>query len=105
MSSAPEMGQGQGALSAAAGMVAGARHDFDRLTNELVQHIDAATAAWSGQGGTAFNSLGHAWSEKQRTITSALDRFEASLRSTETDNISTDDSQAGAFTHNQRRLG
>jgi WXG100 family type VII secretion target len=105
MSSANEMGQGQGTLTAAAGMVADAKHDFDRLNNELVQHIDAAKAKWAGQGGTAFNALGHAWSEKQRTIVNALNQFEASLRSTEKDNTSTDDTQSSAFSRNQQRLG
>jgi ESAT-6 family protein len=104
-SSAPEMGQGQGTLSAAAGIVADAQHDFDRLDNELVQHIDAARAAWSGQGGSAFRALGEAWSAKQRTIVGALNRFEASLRSTEKDNTATDDVQSAAFTRNQQRLG
>jgi uncharacterized protein YukE len=105
MSSAHEMGQGRGALSAAAGMVADAKHDLDRYNNELVQHLHSAGAMWVGQGGTAFNSLGHAWSERQRTITGALDQFEASLRATEKDNISTDDAQSSAFTRNQQRLG
>jgi uncharacterized protein YukE len=105
MSPAQEMGQGQGALSGAAGMVAGAKHDFDRLNIELVQHIDAAKLRWAGHGGTAFHALGHAWSERQRTIVGALDLFEASLRATERDNITTDDSQAAAFTRNQHRLG
>lgn len=105
MSSANEMGQGQGTLTTAAGMVADAKHDFDRLNSELVQHIDAAKAKWSGQGGTAFNALGHAWAEKQRTIVSALNQFEASLRSTEKDNTSTDDTQSAAYARNQQRLG
>jgi WXG100 family type VII secretion target len=105
MSSAQEMGQGRGALSAAAGIVADARHDFDRLDSELVQHIEAARAAWSGQGGAAFQALGHTWSAKQRTIVGALNRFEASLRSTEKDNTATDDTQSAAFTRHQQRLG
>lgn len=105
MSSTNEMGQGQGTLSAAAGMVADAKHDFDRLNNELVQHMDAAKAKWAGQGGTAFNALGHAWSEKQRTITRALDGFEAALRATERDNTTTDDVQSSAFVRTQQRLG
>ena len=105
MSSTNEMGQGRATLSVAAGRVADARHDFDRLDHELVQHLDAARAAWSGQGGSAFTSLGHAWSEKQRTITAALDGFEASLRSTETDNTTTDEAQSAAFTRSRQRLG
>jgi uncharacterized protein YukE len=105
MSSAPEMGQGRGALSNAAGMVTDARCDFDRLDNELVQHIDAAQTTWAGQGGSAFTALGCAWTEKQRTIVSALDQFEASLRATEKDNVTTDDAQSAALTRQQRRLG
>jgi WXG100 family type VII secretion target len=105
MSSAQEMGQGEGTLSTAAGMVADAKHDFDRLNSQLVQHIDSAKAKWSGQGGSAFNNLGHAWHEKQATIVSALNQFEASLRSTEKDNTSTDDTQSSAFSRNQQRLG
>lgn len=105
MSSAPEMGQGRGTLSRAAGLVAEARGDFERYNSEVVQRIDAARAAWVGQGGTAFSALGHAWSEKQRTITHALNGFEAALRATERDNTATDDVQSSAFTRNQQRLG
>lgn len=105
MTSAPLMGQGAGALSAAAGLVAGARQDLDRLDRELVAHLDEALAAWSGRGGSAFHALGCAWSERQRTIVSALDRFEASLRSTETDNVHTDEVQSAAFARHQGRLG
>lgn len=105
MSSTNEMGQGQGALSAAAGRVAEARADFDHLDHELVQHLDAARARWSGQGGTAFHALCLAWSERQRTIVGALDELEASLRATEQDNTRTDETQSAAFVRSQQRLG
>jgi WXG100 family type VII secretion target len=105
MSPTNEMGQGHGALSAAAGRVADARHDFDRLDDELVQHLDAARSTWSGQGGSAFHALGRAWAERQLTITRALDDFEASLRATEHDNTGTDDTQSAAFLRVQQRLG
>lgn len=105
MSASNEMGQGHATLSAAAGRVAEARHDFDRLDHELVQHLEAARAAWSGQGGAAFTSLGQAWSERQRTITGALDGFAASLRSTETDNTATDEAQSAQFARQRQRLG
>jgi uncharacterized protein YukE len=105
MGSAREMGQGEGTLSTAAGMVAGARRDFDGLNRELAQHIEATQAAWTGHGGSAFTALGRAWHEKQSTIVSALDRFATSLRSTEMDNLSTDDVQSGAFARNLQRLG
>jgi uncharacterized protein YukE len=99
------MGQAEGALSAAAGLVHEARCDFDRLNDELVQHIEAARSAWAGQGATAFTALGHAWSERQRTIVGALTGFEAALRSTEKDNIGTDDTQSAAFARSRQRLG
>jgi WXG100 family type VII secretion target len=104
MTAAQEMGQGRGTLSRAAGMVADARVDFERLNSQLVERIDSARATWVGQGGTAFNALGHAWSEKQRTITEALDGFEAALRATERDYTATDDIQSSVFTRSQQRL-
>lgn len=100
-----EMGQGEGTLSAAAARVAGARHDFDRLDSELVQHLDAARASWTGQGGTAFTTLALAWSDRQRTITGALDGFADSLRSTEADNTDTDAAQSATFARTRQRLG
>jgi WXG100 family type VII secretion target len=105
MSSAQVMGQGQGALSTSAGLVDEARQDLDRLNSELVSHIDAARSRWTGQGGSAFSALGHAWSEKQRAIVRALDGFEVALRSTERDNVTTDETQAAGFGRTQQRLG
>lgn len=105
MSSAREMGQGQGTLSAAAALVSEARHDLERLDRELVQHLAAAKAVWGGGGSSAFQALGLAWSEKQRAIVGALDGFEAGLRSTERDNVGTDESQSAAFARAQHRLG
>jgi uncharacterized protein YukE len=86
-------------------MVADASVDFQRFNSELVERIDSARAAWVGRGGTAFNALGHAWSEKQRVITNALDGFEAALRATERDNTATDEAQSSAFLRGQQRLG
>jgi uncharacterized protein YukE len=105
MSPAQEMGQGEGTLSRAAALVADARHHFDRLNDELVENIEAAKAMWAGRGGSAFNSLGHAWHERQATIVGALGQFEASLRSTEKDNLGTDETQSSAFVRCQQRLG
>jgi uncharacterized protein YukE len=99
------MGQGEGALSRGAGMVAGAREDFDRLDHELVEHLSAARSAWTGRGGAAFHALGQAWHEKQQTIVRALDGFESALRATERDNVGTDESQSAAFARAQHRLG
>jgi uncharacterized protein YukE len=99
------MGQGQGTLSAAAALVSAAGQDLDRLDHELVMHLDEAKGMWGGQGSSAFQALGLAWSEKQRTIVGALGRFEEALRSTERDNIGTDEAQSAAFARTQHRLG
>jgi uncharacterized protein YukE len=100
-----EMGQGQGALVMAAGFVAEARVDFDRLDDELAQRIEVAQSRWVGQGGSAFAALGAAWAEKQRIIVGALSHFEASLRATEKDNLATDDAQSAAFARQRQSLG
>ena len=105
MSSAPEMGQGEKALSAAAALVSEARHDFDQLDRELVEHLAVARTAWGGRGGSAFQVLGLAWSEKQRTIVAALDRFAEGLSATERDNTNTDEGQSDAFARARHRLG
>jgi uncharacterized protein YukE len=105
MSPAPEMGQGQGTLSAAATLVVAAKEDLDRLDHELVTHLGEAKALWGGQGGSAFQALGLAWSQRQRVIVSALDGLEEALRSTERDNIGTDETQSAAFARTQLRLG
>jgi WXG100 family type VII secretion target len=105
MSPSSQMGQSDGALSAAAVRVAEARRDFDHLDRELRQHLDAARASWTGRGAAAFHGLGLAWSQRQQTIVRALDDFEGSLRATEQDNVATDESQSSVFASAQRRLG
>jgi len=105
MTHAPEMGQGRGALSTAATLVGAARRDFDVLDRRLVEHLTSAQRLWRGQGSTAFQSLGLAWTEKQRIIVRALDLFADSLRSTEGDNTATDESQSSAFARTRSRLG
>jgi uncharacterized protein YukE len=99
------MGQDGGVLSASAARVAGAQHDLERLEHEVVDRLDAARSRWTGGGGSAFQVLGHAWSQQQRTIVAALARFEASLRATERDNVATDDAQSAAFARTMQRLG
>ena len=102
---ANEMGQGQGTLTKAAGMVVEAKADFDKLNKTLESKIHEASAKWTGRGGSAFVQLGQAWGEKQATIVSALNQFEQSLRSTEKDNMSTDDTQSANYSRTASRLG
>ena len=102
---APEMGQGEGTLTRAAGLVAAAKQDFDAMSRQLDGQIAGLHGRWAGAGGTAFFALHRAWTDKQAVITSALDEFEASLTSTERDNMSTDEAQSANYNRFAGRLG
>jgi WXG100 family type VII secretion target len=102
---APEMGQGEGTLTRAAGLVADAKQDFDGLSRALEGQIAGLQGKWQGAGGSAFFTLHQAWTEKQRVITNALNEFEASLTSTERDNMSTDETQSASYNRFAGRLG
>jgi WXG100 family type VII secretion target len=103
--SAAEMGQGEGTLTKAAGLVSDAKADFDRLSMKLDGQIQGLQGKWAGAGGSAFFTLHQAWTEKQKVIVGALNEFEASLTSTEKDNISTDDAQSANYNRTAGRLG
>ena len=100
-----QMGQGAGTLSRAAGLVTEAKADFDALSTRLEGQITGMAGQWVGAGGSAFQALQAAWTERQRVITRALDEFEASLRSTEKDFMGTDDQQSSMHSNLQSRLG
>jgi WXG100 family type VII secretion target len=101
----PEMKAGDQTLSRAATMVNNAHGDFNKLSQTLSDNLLAQQAKWQGQGGKAFTSLHQAWKEKQDKIVNALNEFEQSLRSTEKDNINTDQSQSDYMNKNIDRLG
>lgn len=103
--SAGEMGQGERTLTRAAGLVAEAKQDFDRLSGQLEGQIQGLQGRWTGAGGTAFFQLHQAWTEKQRTIVNALDDFAGSLTSTEQDNLAADDEVGASYRQLQGRLG
>ena len=105
MSGAPEMGQGEGTLTKAAAMVVEARQDFQTLSNTLDGQIAGVQGKWAGAGGSAFFALHQAWTQKQAVITNALNEFEASLTSTEKDNVNTDESQSSNYSKLTGRLG
>ena len=102
---APEMGQGERTLTRAAGLVAEAKQDFDGLSKALDGQIAGIQGKWAGAGGTAFFALHQAWTEKQTVITNALNEFEASLTSTERDNLNTDETQSSNYNRFAGRLG
>ena len=89
---APEMGQGEKTLTRAAGLVADAKTDFDGFSRRLDAQIAGLQGRW-------------AWTEKQDVITRALNEFEASLVSTEQDNVATDDAQSALYHRTAGRLG
>lgn len=97
-------GQGEQTLSKAAGMVAEAKSDFDRMAATLDGQIQGMRNQWVGQGGAAFFALHQAWTEKQKIIVSALNEFESSLTRTEKDNVSTDQEQGSGMSRLSSRL-
>ena len=99
-----EMKAGANTLGQAAGMVSTAKSDFDKLASNLAGQIQSAQAKWQGQGGSAFQSLGAAWHERQNKIVSALNQFESSLQQTQKDNHTTDDTQSSYMTKIHGRL-
>ncbi len=100
-----EMGQGAGTLSKSAALVAGAKVDFDRMSNKLDGQVQGLRGRWQGAGGTAFFTLHQAWTEKQKVIVQALNEFENSLTSTERDNVTTDEAQSVNYSRTTSRLG
>ena len=100
----PEMKAGDRTLSRAAGMVATARSDFDRLSAALSDNILAQQSKWQGEGGRAFFNLHQAWTDKQHRIVAALNEFESALTSTERDNVNTDQAQSDYMNKNHSRL-
>lgn len=105
MTSAAEMGQGEGTLTRAAGLVTGARQDFDAMSRALSGQIAGVRGLWVGAGGAAFFALHQAWTEKQGVVVGALSDFEAALIATERDNLATDQAQATDYARVAGRLG
>jgi WXG100 family type VII secretion target len=100
----PEMKAGSNTLSRAAGLVAGAKGDFDKMSGNLSNQILSYQSKWVGQGGSAFFALHQAWTEKQNKIVSALNEFEAALTQTQRDNTNTDEAQHGNMSKLTGRL-
>ena len=102
---ANEMGQGEGTLTKAAGLVAERQAGLRPAQREARRADPGLQGKWAGAGGQAFFTLHQAWTEKQKVIVGALNEFEASLTSTEKDNISTDEAQSANYTRTAGRLG
>lgn len=99
-----QMMAGDGTLAQAGHMVAAAKVDLDRLSNDLSNRLMAVQSRWQGAGGNAFFLLHQAWGEKQRTILVALNEFETALRSTQQRNHATDEAAQTAQRVTLQRL-
>jgi WXG100 family type VII secretion target len=98
-------GQSEKALSKAADYVEQARGDVKGKCNILGNRVGELMAGWGGQGASSFGNLMVAWQEKQETILRALDQLATSLKETERDNVSTDESQSETHSNLRGRLG
>ncbi len=105
MSVAGEMSQGEGTLAAAAERVGACRADFDRMSAQLTDQLTALQGQWLGRGAGAFVALHQTWTDRQRVVVSALDRFDASLRVTQRDVVGADEQQGSTYAAMAGRLG
>lgn len=94
-----EFGQAEGALKRIADRVIVAKGEFKKHSDTLDDQIRGMQGKWQGDGGRAFQVLQQAWTEKHGVITTALDKFHASLTETEADNVQVDQ-QAGSGMNN-----
>lgn len=90
------------ALTRAAGLVGDARGELDQQLSGLRGKLAGIGSSWVGAGSSAFQQVMTRWDEDTRRIVSALDEFEANLRSSEATYTSSDEGQAQAY---QRMLG
>lgn len=105
MAQPDEFGQGEGTLTHAAGLVTDARTDFMSYSARLDGQIAGVQGRWGGRGAQGFFLLHQAWTERQRTIVTALDDFAGSLAATEQDNTTTDDEIGASYAQLRGRLG
>ena len=99
------LSQTEKALSKGADAVELARGDVKAKCNTVGDRVNDMLAGWGGQGASSFGHLMVAWQEKQETILRALDQLASSMKETEKDNVSTDESQSEAHLNLQNRLG
>jgi WXG100 family type VII secretion target len=89
------VGFGEGTIKSTAQLLAEAKVELKRLSNELQGEINQLQGKWGGAGAQAFGILNRAWDEKQGAIVMTLERFEATLDETEK-SMTTSDEQSSA---------
>lgn len=94
------------ALITGAQLVSDAKTDLDGRFGTVRTQVATAAASWQGGGSNSFQQTMSSWDHSVRKVTAALDEFEQSLRSTQTDFDETDASQEQAFSKlNTANLG
>ena len=89
------VGFGEGTLKTTEQLLAEAKVELRRLSNELQGEINQLNGKWGGDGAIAFGILNTAWDEKQGAIVMTLEKFEATLDETEK-SMTTSDEQSSA---------
>ncbi|MEO5708464.1 MAG: WXG100 family type VII secretion target [Nocardioidaceae bacterium] len=93
------------ALTRGAQMVSSARGDLEQQLSGLRGKLSGIGAQWRGAGSSAFQQVMVRWDEDSRKIISALNEFEANLRSSEQTYNANDEAQSSTFGKLSGRLG
>jgi|1186.fasta_scaffold53060_2 WXG100 family type VII secretion target len=93
------------ALTRGAQMVSSARGDLEQQLSSLRGKLSSIGAQWRGSGSTAFQRVMVQWDEDARKIISALNEFEANLRTSEQTYNANDEAQSSTFSKLSGRLG
>jgi WXG100 family type VII secretion target len=86
-------------------MVVSARGDLDQQLSALRGKLSGIGAQWRGAGSSAFQQVMVRWDEDAKKIITALDEFEANLRSSEQTDNANDETQSSSFNRLSGRLG
>jgi WXG100 family type VII secretion target len=102
---AGEVTKQEQSLVRGAQMVQSARGDLDQQLSALRGKLSSIGSQWQGAGAAAFTQVMTRWDEDARKITTALDQFEANLRSSEQTYNANDEAQSSSFSKLSGRLG
>ena len=90
------VGFGTGTIKTTGQLLAEAKVELRRLSNELQGEIDQLQGKWGGAGAQAFGMLTTAWDQKQGAIVMTLEKFESTLDETEKSMTSSDERSASS---------
>ena len=80
---AQNLAAGSGVLTNAANVVANHRQQQQSIITGVESTVQTLAPGWKGSGGTAFATAANQWIQDAKNIVAVLDRFESSLRGTE----------------------